>query len=221
MVDIVVAQYKENINWLQKLQHNNIRNIIVYTKYSGSKIFTKSRRIPVTNNNKIVYKTLTNTGRESHTYLTYCKEYYHDLPDVVFFVQGNPFPHGFGDRVILNWIRKLRSINFTHTNNYHNSHFLVGMPNGRMRDWYGPTEPSKYDMIQWFSKYIDNNKDLFKSNAKIYFGASFGVSKDRILSRTKEEYEQLIDKEFTNKINPEAGHYMERSWYYLFNLHKL
>lgn len=220
MIDIVVAKYKENINWLQNLKDTNIRHIVVYDKYNGSKIFTKKKSI--TNiHDKIIHKPLPNTGREIHTYLTYCVEYYDNLPEVVFFVQGNPFPHAFGDREILRWIKKIKHINFTHTDNYCMNHFFVGMPNGRMGDWYGKTNPSKYDMRQWFLKYIDNNKELFHHQAKIYFGANFGVSKDRILSRKQKEYQLLIDEEFTNVINPEAGHYMERSWYYLFNLHKI
>lgn len=220
MIDIVVAKYKENINWLQNLKDNNIRNILLYDKYNSSKIFTKKHNF-LNINPKIIYKSLDNTGREIHTYLTYCVEYYDNIPDAVFFVQGNPFPHAFGDREILRWIKKMKHMNFTHTDNYSLSHFLVGMPDGRMGNWYGKTNPSKYSMREWFIKYIDNNTKLFHNPAKIYFGANFGVSKDRILSRTKQEYQELIDKEFTNVINPEAGHYMERSWYYLFNIHKI
>lgn len=220
VIDIVVAHYKENIQWLQHLNHSNIRNIIVYDKYHTSKIFTKQPPYKELNS-KIVSKNLSNTGRESHTYLTYCVEYYDNLPDAIFFLQGNPYVHGFGDRVVLSWIKKIERLNFTHTDNYSNSHFLVGMPNGRMKDWYGATDPSDLDMRAWFLKYIDNDASLFKSSCKIYFGANFGVSKDRILSRPKDKYQILLDNEFTDKVNPEAGHYMERSWYYLFNIHKL
>lgn len=218
--DIVVAQYRENIDWLQHLKHNSIRNILLYRKYKSSQIFRKELNLQNINH-KIIAKYLPNTGRESHTYLTYCVEFYDNLPDVIFFLQGNPFAHGFGDRTIMHWLKKIEHINFTHTDNYHNSHFLVGMPNGRISNWYGPTQLSDFDMKTWFCKYIEDDPQLFKEKSKIYFGANFAVSKDRILSRTKNEYQELIDKEFTDKINPESGHYMERSWYYLFNIHKL
>lgn len=220
IADLVVAQYRENIDWLRNIKSNYIRNIILYRKYKSSKIFKKELSLDYINP-KIVVKQLKNTGRESHSYLTYCVEYYEDLPDAVFFVQGNPFPHGFGDRTITHWLKKIQRINFTHTDNYHKSHLLIGMPSGKIGDWYTPTQPSKFDMLSWFLHYIDNDKSILTQSNNIYFGANFGVSKDRILSRQKTEYENLIEKEFTDKINPEAGHFMERSWYYLFNLHKI
>lgn len=70
---LVVARYNENLDWIQ---HVPIPSIV----------YNKGSYIPNT-------KPLPNIGREAHTYLSFIVDYYDDLPDKVFFTQGNPFPH--------------------------------------------------------------------------------------------------------------------------------
>lgn len=69
---IVIAKYKENINWSEEFKDNRI----VYDK-SG------------TNTNK-EFINLENNGRESSTYLQYIVDNYSNLPDVTIFTQGDP-----------------------------------------------------------------------------------------------------------------------------------
>lgn len=215
--DIVVAQYQENIDWLKHINHSYIRNICLYTKSKQSKIFHKDTSKL---NKKIIHSYLPNIGRESHTYLTYCLDYYDNLPSFIFFLQGDSAAHGFNNDTLMRWIDIVSKNNsITHTNNYSKHTIFVGLENGRRPCWaYSNCELSEYAMPEWFKIYI-STEDINLHNINIYFGATFGVSDSRILSRSKQEYKTLIAKELST-INPEAGHFMERSWYYLFNLHK-
>jgi hypothetical protein len=72
---VVVARYNENITWLNEINCE----YVIYNKGNDN----------IDHN----YKKLENIGREPHTYITYILENYNNLPDVVCFVQGNPFDH--------------------------------------------------------------------------------------------------------------------------------
>ena len=90
------------------------------------------------------------------------------------------------------------------------------MSNGHLSMWYGKCDLSVHNCFTWFRTYVDQKVYLY--NMKIYYGACFGVSKNRILSRTQEFYQNLRIQEFSS-INPEAAHFAERSWFYIFNCH--
>jgi hypothetical protein len=210
LFDIVVAHYKENLGWLSQLVHENIRQINLYTK--DSLLSFDPRSI----NNKISHKYLSNIGRESDTYLKYCLEFRDNLPNFVFFLQGNPFIHGINTNHILGWINNLNEQDkFTPT--FRDCPLNYATQNGRVPHWGSATIPNSLNIDEWFKKFI--NKDHDVNRCKVCFGANFGVSKDRILSRPTEDYKLLLDD--LNNINPESGHYMERSWFYFFNLDKI
>lgn len=70
-IHLVVAKFKEDINWV-------LNSGLSYTIYNKDSDCIDSRFI-----------TLPNTGREAHTYLHYLVNNYHNLPDYVFFSEGN------------------------------------------------------------------------------------------------------------------------------------
>ena len=37
-IDIVIAHYKESLKWLESFNHNNIRNIFLYSKNNEKKV---------------------------------------------------------------------------------------------------------------------------------------------------------------------------------------
>jgi hypothetical protein len=74
MIEVVVARYNENVNWLNTLDCKKT----IYNKGEYS--------IP----DSIV---LPNVGRESHTYFHHIVENYDNLADWTFFIQANPFDH--------------------------------------------------------------------------------------------------------------------------------
>lgn len=198
---IVVAHYNEPLDWLLNYDPNEIT---IYSK--GTDIDSKYAHL--------IIKT-PNIGREAHTYLKYIIDNYNNLPEFVFFTQANPFDH----------------IN-QHINNYiYPTHLAVGnwtidssctyfLQNMHMYFWAG----SQLDLNQlpfdkWFMKYIEPTINPSMSSLIISYGATFTIHKTQVLSRPIEFYQRLIEQLQTN--NTETAHFLERAWYYIFNLHKI
>ncbi len=83
-MDIVIAVYNENIDWIEKLLENRI---FIYLKNPErlDEIKTKFPNVNV--------EVLENIGRESHTYLYHICNHYYSLSKFTVFLQGNPFDH--------------------------------------------------------------------------------------------------------------------------------
>jgi hypothetical protein len=68
-IEFVVAKYLEDVSWTADVHPFKVT---IYDKSNGQ---------------------LPNVGREAHTYLYHIVNNYHNLADVVVFMQGNPFAH--------------------------------------------------------------------------------------------------------------------------------
>jgi len=77
---IVIAKYKEDISWLQKMNKSHI--------YLYDKGFED-----ISGNEFAHYEQRENIGREGETYLYHIVKHYDNLPDYLIFLQGNPFDH--------------------------------------------------------------------------------------------------------------------------------
>ena len=205
---VVIARYNEDISWLDEINNINI-DIIIYNK--GEKI----------ENCKYKQIMLPNIGRESHTYLYHIINNYDNISEKTFFLQGR-----IDDHILYYEMTLKKSFNLNELFNF-NDHSKICMQypladghdaNGHILFWRSKCEQSQYNVWQWFNKFIDKNEDIFTSK-NIYCAALFGVHKKYILLRTKEYYETLILQLYS--INPEITHFFERSWFYLFNLHKI
>lgn len=75
---IVIAKYKENIDWTNSFSDK--QNIIIYDKSGSNDLITD-----------INVRYCPNVGREAHTYIQYICDHYHNLPDKIVFLQGSPF----------------------------------------------------------------------------------------------------------------------------------
>lgn len=73
MLELVVARYKENIDWIKNIDHRI--KISIYNKFYQENL------------------TLTNVGREAHTYLNHIINQYDNLSDYTVFCQGDPVFH--------------------------------------------------------------------------------------------------------------------------------
>jgi len=155
---IVVSTYKEDISWVNTL--NNIGKII-YSKNNG-----------VVNgviNEEII--TIDNIGREAQTYIQYILDNYENLPNLVIFSQGNPFPHSkdFINKVNLinkkSWLGDIMVVN----------------------DITGAPSHKNLPMKEYLMK--NNLTDEIEFNFSP--GAIFSVDKGSILSHSLEFYENL------------------------------
>lgn len=72
---LVITRYREQVDWLAKTDWPYL-------------IYNKGEALP-----DYPCKTVPNIGRDSETIIRYVLEHYYVLPDLLAFVQGNPFPH--------------------------------------------------------------------------------------------------------------------------------
>nr|WRJ69570.1 UDP-galactopyranose mutase [Oceanusvirus sp.] len=83
---IVVARHTEDVGWVREMALTNtwIRDIVVVNK---------GREMESPLPDVIRIKNAPNVGREGETYLSYILENYDDLPEHMWFTQGNPLEH--------------------------------------------------------------------------------------------------------------------------------
>ena len=155
--------------------------------------------------NKRTFETLPNIGREAHTYLYYIITHYHDLPEAVIFLQGNPFPH-------LPLELLLRMFNGNgRTSNYEIVPFSTSLTGGKLYNWAGKQLRSTGKTIQ---EWIFDNLHTTQEQGPVYWGAQFGVSKNQILKHDQKFYQDIINQFETT--DDELAHFLERVWGLIF-----
>ena len=207
-IEIVVARYNEKLNWLNDPPFNKYP-VIVYNK-GVNEDFTKTKMIE-----KII--TLPNVGREGHTFLYHIIHNYDNLANITCFFAGSIDTEQKFKKasVVLDEIENNNKKTVLACSNYKNIQ----------------QELYSFNLDKYFSAYTDNNitNDTNLELSKIrpfgkwykhHFGdiittcfainMVFSLSKDDILKKPKEYYENII-KEVDSHSNPEAGHYIERS----------
>lgn len=196
---IVVARYNENIKWL--LPYKDIT--IVYNKGNDDNILL---------NNFNTVK-LNNYGRESHTYLYHIINNYDNLAEKTIFFQGKIDDHKildiedyFGINEYIGHFDNLK-IDKLKKKIEHYGKWKTDYTNGNMKI-------CNYTPYEWLTKII--GLDINSEFTKVVWGANFSVSKNIILSKPKIFYENIIRHLELDK-NPEEGHFLERSWYLIFN----
>jgi hypothetical protein len=185
---IVVARYKENVEWTKQFP-----NVIIYNK--GNKLDNSCNEI-----------FLNNVGREGHTYYKYICDNYENLSDYTIFLQGTPFDHS--PNIISNLTKyisnKELSIDFE---------FLSEQIHHSSLD----LECSRYWQCINIHKNWERVFGVNNGNQEITFGAGaqFIVSKNKILKNTKSFYENIV-KILEYTIDPLEGYDIERFHKYIF-----
>jgi hypothetical protein len=210
---IVVARYEEDIEWLKPLsEHCKI--------YNKGKTFWRSEEWDI--------HRLDNVGRESHTYLTYILENYDNLPEVIAFTQGYIKDHT--DCIIeqgkidypydsVQFLKRMiiDALHFGISHNYLKHPYHDWFDKAylfKIHNFKGITQDSSMTFGKWFGTNVGPDFPL-SEDFKVYLGAVFAVKRECILVRSREYYEGILQQLQTP--NPEIGHFMERSWYYIFN----
>ena len=203
-VTIIVARYNEDIQWLTPLMNN----VIIFNK--GNELHLK---------NEIL---LNNVGRESETYLNYIINYYDKLPNIVVFTQANISDHRDMDGI--EYLTNLINETFDHDKSiaskihYETNNFYYWDKNWNIKDYiyylednYKNNTPVVFE--DWFKQNINCE---YPNPIHIYTNGIFGVKRELILQNPIEYYKKLIT-EVNHHINPSEGHFLERSWYYIFS----
>jgi hypothetical protein len=188
--DIVIARYSEDINWALQLEKTD--NISIYNK---GDLFDFSP-IEIRWNN-LSYEELPNIGREGHSYIYHIVENYNWLSEYTAFLQGNPFDHidmpQLQERLQIEeewtWLTRWNPSDDIRGGRYHGGILSIGT---------------------YFEKY-------FKKPAiqEYVFGAGcqFKVRRDRILTRPKSFYEEILRDFERDELFPWT---FERLAFYIF-----
>ena len=198
---IVVARYNEDITWLLPF----IDITTIYNKGDDN--------IALTNFNII---NLNNVGREGHTYLYHIIHNYDNLAEKTIFFQGKIDDHK---------IIELESY-FDMSNTFIGKTSVLEIDKlkkkiehfGKWKTEYqsGNMRISNYSPFEWLTKIIGINIDEKLEVSKVVWGANFSISRDIIISKPVSFYKNIL-RFLDNHKNPEEGHFLERTWYLIFN----
>ena len=207
---IVIARYKEDISYLYKLKNDNI---IVYNK--GLDIETS---YPVIK--------LPNVGKCDHTYLYHIIENYDKLEELTIFL---PASFHYNKRKIKYTDSLFEKVNMTNGE----KSIFIGKFNENMilsnyefmidnyETIYGENKDNSVNLdteispLRPFGKWVDHIfKDKTNSDYINFFGI-MAIRREDILQHPIEFYKDLIGY-VSNSSNPEAGHYIERSYSLMF-----
>lgn len=224
-VEIVVAKYKENLDWLLDTVRVRDARITVYDK--GGDLCEKKRQGGVTR------LPLPNVGRETHTILTHIVNNYDQLADITVFTQGNIDDHVkylvegrkiMGNPTPVQYLMMLAKSATDNETGLSKNAFVqnVVYENAPVREfrklmWTGKAQRpcAEGSFGQWWDKWIGKDKPMPPFREFLwYLGAVFAVRKENILSRPKSWYESLLAT-VSDSCDIEDGHYLERAWYYM------
>jgi hypothetical protein len=213
-VEIVVARYNESLLWLNEYPFNQFE-YIVYNKGNNNN-FVKTNVKHIVN--------LPNVGRCDHTYLYHITANYDSLSDIVVFLPGS-----------VNMVEKkpkaVTILNRIINSNYKEAYFM-GKYYSSIRESYKNFEGGYYKS-QCFENRVKNPETrLYRCKIRPYgkwYDYFFGDSPAHWLSfkgvfsiNKKDIIQHPVDRYITFRnilrvhSNPEAGHYVERSWGAIF-----
>lgn len=241
-IDLVIARYEETLVWLDStLKHlkdtfQNVRlNVFIYNKScSPDKDAELESLVQALNkgaNNCIRVIELPNIGRESHTYLYHLVDNYNRFECqkehiAVVCLQGGCDDHmktwfkGYVMNTLitafindtklhgasLSWAKKHEYVggNAAHWDfniRRHNNKDLFPLENTSL----GP----------WFNENIKENGMSTSSLLNWWIAGLFCVHAQRITAHPKDYYERLLNQLHLQHLDPEVGHFFERSWVYI------
>jgi len=199
---IVVARYNEDIKWLLPFKDITI-------------IYNKGDYHPLLSKFHTIY--LNNVGRESHTYLYHIINNYNNLKKITIFFQGNISDHN--DKILdiedyfqdKDFIGKLDNydINLLKKEINHFGKYKKDLKTGNMRK-------SDFLPFDWINNIIGIDLNNISNFSKVVWNANFSIKKELILKKSINFYKNIL-RYISDHSNPEEGHFLERSWYIIFN----
>lgn len=194
---IVISRYNEDLSWLD-----------IWSTQFDILVYNKGEQLKDNKNYKCV--NLPNYGREAHTYLYHIVNNYDDLNyKGIIFLQGKIDDLGICVFDDLNqYVHGIESNGFSASNCcFYNESMWNDIDLSFLKD----IKLSDLRFRDYLKKYLGE----IPKNALVSWKGCFGVSKDRILSRERKFYDNLLQS-FPKYDNVEEGHYLERMWGYIF-----
>lgn len=199
--DLIVARYKEDLSWIT----SEYDNIFVYNKgeedINGTFNITK----------------LKNVGRESHTYIYHIVNKYNNLNEINIFSQGSINDHGFSESYLHKLYIEAQIYGYSLNKNFYPEWVepFGGYKNFKINNHGNkPVSKSRHTLYEW-KKHFEISDD--EGKFKWYQKAIFAISREYIHTRPLKFYESLLNDPELNELDPEIGHFYERSWAKIFN----
>jgi len=218
-IEIVVARYNEDLSWTLDEPFNRF-TYIVYNK-GVNEDFEKSRV------SKII--SLKNIGRNDHSYLYHIVHNYDSLSDIIVFFTGSVNIERKRPRAIkiLEYIEKNKNAVIISDENFTNGPISQKLYGFELDSWCASdtqnsiaegkdcnTQKSSFRPLgKWFSHYFHHTL----TPQCVTYSGILSINKKDVLKHNKEWYTHLLH-ELEAGPNPEAGHYIERSWCSIFNI---
>jgi len=207
MLELVVAHYTENLNWLRNLPTG--LPTTVYDKSPDHSAGPDAILLP-------------NVGREAHTYLHHIVSRYDSLAEWTIFCQGKPFDHAYDFKKTLREfvteplpITEPKLID-NQANGFHWLGHLIDTDDDRghrlFQPWSKNEDGRGLDMRSF-------HRALFGTDGPEQYtfvlGAQFAVHRNLLRRKPVSFYEQALDVSVTF---PDAAHCFERSWDRVFGV---
>jgi len=213
MITLVIARYNENLKWLLNKKFSKY-DIIVYNKGINNNYIHLSNMTSIN---------IKNVGRCDHTYLYHIINNYHNLADITIFLPGScdMYYKMYKTHHLFNAINKHNKAIFLYDDKLNNvASDLYDFKMTIYRAAYNKNSLINPESIldlaairpfgDWY-KFKFNNIIIQHIS---YYGI-FSIAKNDITQKQLSYYIKLI-RDLNFSSNPEAGHYIERSWEAIF-----
>jgi hypothetical protein len=213
-VQIVVARYKEQLNWLNEFPFNNC-SVIIYNK-GGDNDYYKSPNI-------IKEIKLPNIGLDVHSFIYHIINNYDNLANITAFFQGSielPNKYSRAQFTIIECMNRNTTVLSAEISNediktklydFTLDQHLLSHPSVEINYENTNTHHCK---IRPFGKWYEELFGDLKTTTLCY-NHILAVKREHILRKPKEYYENLLTY-LDEGIHPEAVHYFERAWEAVF-----
>ena len=213
-IDIIVSRFNEDLKWTLEFPFNKFQ-YIVYNKGNNDNYEQKHVKKHIK---------IENVGKCDHTYLFHIVTNYDNLANITVFFPGSL-------DMIYKKNKAILLLNKIIQNNYENAYF-VGYYHESIKESFNTFKLDNYKTLNKNNLLLNNEKKLKKSKIRPYgnwynyffgniqthwvtFWGIFSIDKKDIIQHPIERYQTLLNT-VNNHSNPEAGHYIERSWGAIF-----
>ena len=214
-IDLVIARYNESLDFLDKepfVSNVHFRRIL-YNKGN-----------PIESTKFYKYHELANVGKCDHTYLHHIVENYDTLGEITLFVPGSCMDVDYKIKKTVETIERMNKTQKTTMFGFFISG-LASVAQFQLNTWESSSienktlnqgesklTPSEIRPFgKWYQSMFGRNQDLHF----ICYNGIFAIHRNDILQHPKSFYQTLLHQVETC-INPEVGHYIERSWVTIF-----
>ena len=212
-IELVISRYNEDLGWLKDKQFNKYI-VTIYNKGNNND-FYKPKNV------KIV--PLENVGVCNHTYLYHIIRNYDNLAKVTIFLPGSCMDNHKKDKT-LETIKK--------TDETNNSVFLVSYFKNGVSKSLQSFKLDNYELANAKNREMNISDKLKQCSIRpfgkwyemlfphinihhVNYQSIFSVSREHILNRSKESYQDILNYVNTDK-NEESSHYIERAFLAIF-----